>query len=320
MFHNGCQATRTTCQHYKSLLPALSIPAANTINPCCQHYQSMLPTLSIPAASTINPCCQHYQSLLPALSIPAASTINPCCQYYQSLLPILSIPAANTINPCCQHYQSMLPTLSIPAASTINPCCQHYQSLLPALSIPAASTKVSLLTEFKAVLDEYFEEKKEEFKSFIESKKVELQVSKELSESVRVIQQHVNTLKAENIMLKKSVENLQQYVRRPNIRIFVLPNESSEEVNKFVLGMITNNNIDIPISSIDRAHRISRNHPNQEVQPTIVRFTSFRDRTVFYRARKSIKDKSRLGVSVDLTTSPQMENICYLILLPTCNV
>ena len=75
--------------------------------------------------------------------------------------------------------------------------------------------------------------KKEEFKSFIESKKVELQVPKELSESVRVIQQHVNTLKAENIMLKKSVENLQQYVRRPNIRIFgvpVLPNESSEEV------------------------------------------------------------------------------------------
>ena len=170
--------------------------------------------------------------------------------------------------------------------------------------------KVSLLNEFKAVLDEYFEGKKEEFKSFIESKKVELQVPKELSESVRVIQQHVNTLKAENIMLKKSVENLQQYVRRPNIRIFgvpVLPNESSEEVNKFVLGMITNNNIDIPISSIDRAHRIgkvveSRNHPNQKVQPIIVRFTSFRDRTVFYRARKSIKDKSRLGVSVDLTT------------------
>ena len=79
-------------------------------------------------------------------------------------------------------------------------------------------------------------------------------------------------------VLKKSVENLQQYVRRPNIRIFgvpVLPNESSEEVNKFVLGMITNNNIDIPISSIDRAHRIgkvveSRSHPNQKVQPIIV--------------------------------------------------
>ena len=156
--------------------------------------------------------------------------------------------------------------------------------------------KVSLLTEFKAVLDEYFEGKKEEFKSFIEWKNVELQVPKELSESVRVIQQHVNTLKAENIMLKKSVENLQQYVRRPNIRIFgvpVFPNESSEEVNKFVLGMITNNNIDIPLSSIDRAHRIgkvveSRNHPNQKVQPIIVRFTSFRDRTVFYRARKSV--------------------------------
>ena len=60
--------------------------------------------------------------------------------------------------------------------------------------------KVSLLTELKAVLDEYFEGEKE-FKSFIESKKVELQVPKELSESVRVIQQHVDTLKAEKIML-----------------------------------------------------------------------------------------------------------------------
>ena len=67
------------------------------------------------------------------------------------------------------------------------------------------------------------------------------------------------------------------------------------------------NKFDLPISSIDRAHHIgkvveSRNHPNQKVQPIIVRFTSFRDRTVFYRARKSIKDKSRLGVSVDLKT------------------
>ena len=37
------------------------------------------------------------------------------------------------------------------------------------------------------------------------------------------------------------------------------------------------------------------------IQPIIVRFTSFRDRTVFYRARKEIKKKSNYGSSVDLT-------------------
>ena len=54
--------------------------------------------------------------------------------------------------------------------------------------------------------------------------------------------------------------------------------------------------MDIPDSSIDRAHRIGRIQKGngKDIQPIIVRFTTFRDRTKFYKARK-------YGVSLDLT-------------------
>ena len=38
-----------------------------------------------------------------------------------------------------------------------------------------------------------------------------------------------------------------------------------------------------------------------EVQPIIARFTTFRDRTALYRARKAIKESSGYGISLDLT-------------------
>ena len=60
----------------------------------------------------------------------------------------------------------------------------------------------------------------------------------------------------------------------------------------------------MPVNSIDRAHRIGlrkKNDDGVEVQPIIVRFTSFRDRTIVYKARKDVKRKLNYGISVDLT-------------------
>ena len=98
-------------------------------------------------------------------------------------------------------------------------------------------------------------------------------------------------------MLTKRVDDLQQYVRRPNLRIFGVPvtaNESSDDVKRLVEHIMEVNDLEIPNSSIDRAHRIgkvvsSKVDENVKIQPIIVRFTTFRDRTVFYRARKEIK-------------------------------
>ena len=138
----------------------------------------------------------------------------------------------------------------------------------------------------------------------------------ELSESVEAIKKHVQTLNAENMamreannILKIELEDLQQYVRRPNLRIFginVEENETSRDVATKVKEMISDANIEIPDDALDRAHRIGRTKEDEDgnvTQPIIVRFSTFRDRTIVYKARKDIKSKFNCGVSLDLTKS-----------------
>ena len=177
--------------------------------------------------------------------------------------------------------------------------------------------KESLLEEFKAEFGTYIETEKKELTTFFESKKAELiDVSNQLeySTSLAEIQKHVKKLQDENTamkedygLLKRELDDLNQYVRRPNLRIFgvsVKRNENSVDVERVVKKIIEDHEIDIPDSSIDRAHRIGKvkkYDDGSELQPIIVRFTSFRDRTRFYKARKDIKDSCKYGVSLDLT-------------------
>ena len=83
-------------------------------------------------------------------------------------------------------------------------------------------------------------------------------------------------------------------------------------MTKKVKEIITGSGINIPDDCIDRAHRIGKKQKKRvrdgnevddgvEVQPIIVRFISFRDRTTVYKKRKEIKSKFNLGISVDLT-------------------
>ena len=93
-----------------------------------------------------------------------------------------------------------------------------------------------------------------------------------------------------------------QYGRRLCVRITGIPsqkNESAEDVRNSVKSIIEESGCDIPDIALDRAHRIGKNHPSgKNVRPIIVRFTIFRHRTMFYRARKNL---SKNGVHIHLT-------------------
>ena len=55
---------------------------------------------------------------------------------------------------------------------------------------------------------------------------------------------------------------------------------------------------------MDRAHVVGKKKMKEDgtyTQPVIVRFTSFKNRTLFYKKRKEFKKKHKLGVSLDLT-------------------
>ena len=129
-----------------------------------------------------------------------------------------------------------------------------------------------------------------------------------LESTVALLQQHVTTLKQQNFSVSKSCEELEQYGRRVCLRIDGFQTEKDEKPNDVlekVKSVWSEAGIDIPDAVIDRAHRIGPTYKDHvtkvEMKSVIVRFTTFRHRTILYNARKIIKEKFKLKVKLDLT-------------------
>ena len=104
----------------------------------------------------------------------------------------------------------------------------------------------------------------------------------------------------------KKVDELEQYGRRVCLRVEDVEhqaNEKSEDVLKNVVNMIKESETEIPESVLDRAHRIgpkyTDNNTRKKMQSMIVRFTTFRHRTLLYANSKNIKSGAR--IRLDLT-------------------
>jgi hypothetical protein len=176
-----------------------------------------------------------------------------------------------------------------------------------------AEFKAGLLEDLSKDIQTFVDERKQELNQevtiFFEEKSEEISKFGELANSIAAIQEHVkklevnqNTLRKENKNLSERIENLEQYGRRCNIRIYGIPlqnNETSVNVRNKVLKIKSDANMDIPDYAIDRAHRVGKviTKDGERKQAVIVRFTSFYARTIFYRARKTLN----IGVSLDLT-------------------
>ena len=111
-----------------------------------------------------------------------------------------------------------------------------------------------------------------------------------------------------NISNQNNHEELEQYGRRLCLRIDGVPtktNESSDDVLDSVKSLFKEAKVDIPESVIDRAHRIGSRYldasSNNYCKSIIIRFTTFRDRTMFYRAKNKLKRGVR--IKLDLTKS-----------------
>ena len=171
--------------------------------------------------------------------------------------------------------------------------------------------KASMLSEIKQEFETFILQKREEISTHVLAKVEEISVNQEYKDSLQAVKDHVKDLTmkhslliSQNIALSKSLEDLQQYTRRQSLRIFGVKVDKNEDCMAIVSELINKNKVPIPLSSVDRAHRIgklTKNREGESVQPIIVRFTSFRDRTVFYKMRKDIRKSSGVGVVVDLT-------------------
>ena len=153
-------------------------------------------------------------------------------------------------------------------------------------------TKEALINSIKEELKTIFAEELAKFKEEV-NKKMD-----EISSTNKMLQQHVSTLKRSNEELIKRCEENEQYGRRLCLKIKGIPRkekEKSDEVLDQVRSLFDEAEVTIPDAVLDRTHRVSK-----KTNDVIVRFTTFRHRTLFYRKRKSLKRKS---VHLDLTKS-----------------
>ena len=110
-----------------------------------------------------------------------------------------------------------------------------------------------------------------------------------LQEHVRNYQKQVNDMMA-------SQGELEQYSRLLCTRIDGVPvaeNETSNDVLQNVKSITEESSSEIPDVVIDSAHRIGKAYTDKtsgvKCKSIIVRFTTFRHRTMFYHSRKNLK-------------------------------
>ena len=122
-----------------------------------------------------------------------------------------------------------------------------------------------------------------------------------LSKSLNLKVEHVKERIAK---VERQVNDVQQYIRRYDLRIFNVPIDDLEtqNISDWVLNYFTQRlKVDISEESIDRAHRVGRVKDGKT--QIIVRFISWSPRCKVFRNRKNGKHP----ISVDLT----QENLSY---------
>ena len=100
--------------------------------------------------------------------------------------------------------------------------------------------------------------------------------------------------------LVKKCGDLEQCVRRLSLRILDVNgdySEASDDVFDKCTKLFNKLELDIPGACIERVHRIGKKTPGR-VRPIIVRFTTWRHRTMVYRKRK---DCINCRITLDLT-------------------
>lgn len=157
-------------------------------------------------------------------------------------------------------------------------------------------------------LKRYFDEQFTSLRADMATKSCINQLGKAIStqnEKIQILEDKVAVLESCIDQLAKNIEAQEQYNRRLCLRISGIKvprsgKETAEECLKKVNAVFKELKVDIPDAVLDRAHRIGKPKMvgKMKVQQMIVRFTTWRHRTLVYRARKSSK---KYKIHLDLT-------------------
>lgn len=129
------------------------------------------------------------------------------------------------------------------------------------------------------------------------------QVLAKLEEKMEARDTQLNAkLEEMNSAIDKTVDktdDLEQQNRLENLRIFGVKEEQGENTDKLVLGVAAKVGVVLDPKCIGRSHRVGAKQSGK-TRPIIVKFVSFADRMILFKAKKKLKG-SGMSIREDLT-------------------
>lgn len=127
---------------------------------------------------------------------------------------------------------------------------------------------------------------------------------KDMEEEIKQLRQGIEKEKAKTSMLENKIDEIEQYGRRQNLRIFGIDEKKNENTEELVLNIFNNKmGINIQPHMIQRSHRVGKPAPNKN-RAIIIKFQSYKDRNLVYRNKKNLKG-SIISIKEDLTPQRQ---------------
>lgn len=130
--------------------------------------------------------------------------------------------------------------------------------------------------------------------------KIASKVNTKLEQRVLELEAKVDSLQGENSNLRNKLDDLEQYGRRNNIRIFGFKEERGEDTVAKVVDLV-NSKLNVQISSrdIDACHRLGKAE-NGKPRAIICKFVSRLVRDRIYFAKSKLKG-AKMSIKEDLT-------------------
>ncbi|KAK3922774.1 Spike glycoprotein [Frankliniella fusca] len=123
-------------------------------------------------------------------------------------------------------------------------------------------------------------------------------LTKEIEELKVDLQQNDHRISKLEKFVENKLDELEQYGRRNNLRIFGVPEKPGEDTDDIVLQVAEKMGVELDKSVIDRSHRVGKR--GSQARPIIVKFIGYGPRRTMFTNKKNLKN-SKITVREDLT-------------------
>ena len=119
-------------------------------------------------------------------------------------------------------------------------------------------------------------------------------------------------LEDDNYRLSQEVDDLEQYTRRTNVRIYGIAEQPEENTDNLAVDFFKSElNVDVASNDISRSHRVGKKS-GAKPRPIIVRFTKHNTKVAVMSRRRVLKERKRpFNLQEDLTIN-RREILKYL--------